>query len=187
MKKQTITISSELILEPFNISYDEVLFGLIQKNEEEIIRTCALVDTIKTIEDMRSYISREFRNPNRIGYVIRYRGKVIGETGIRKYPDASEDSYSSHIWIDKDYQRKGLGAQILKARIDYIFKELKAQTYIVSVKDFNKPCRDNLISAGFKFSSTYNSIVYGLLYYYRMERSKYDRLCRIEARSKAYG
>lgn len=77
-------------------------------------------------------------------------GQAIGFAGIKQIaPGVWEDS---GVALGPDFVGKGYGKQILRALIDYAFREQKAEKMIVSCRSENVPSRKAILACGFTYT-----------------------------------
>lgn len=147
MKKEQIIVDNDIILKPVENNHIKTLFKLYRENKVQLLHNRA-ESNHSTLSRFRDSLLGKTARQEGVYYTIFYKGEIIGSTSIRVCEGDLKDCYSSHIWIDKNYQRKGIAQKILKARMAYIFEILKGDYYFVAVMSHNIACQRNLEKAG---------------------------------------
>ena len=131
----------EYKLESYNDEYFETLYEMKKDNFKWYVEKIYGWDEKIQVEFQKKFI-KEHRNHIK---VVKYKDKVIGI--FTNYVDENNESIISLFCIDKQYQKRGIGTQILKAQLK-IKKQNKRNTVLQVFKE--NPARFLYKKVGFE-------------------------------------
>ena len=131
----------EYKLESYNDEYFETLYEMKKDNFKWYVEKIYGWDEKIQVEFQKKFI-KEHRNNIK---VVKYKDKVIGI--FTNYVDENNESIISLFCIDKQYQKRGIGTQILKAQLK-LDKQNKRNTVLQVFKE--NPARFLYKKVGFE-------------------------------------
>ena len=131
----------EYKLESYNDEYFETLYEMKKDNFKWYVEKIYGWDEKIQVEFQKKFI-KEHRNHIK---VVKYKDKVIGI--FTNYVDENNESIISLFCIDKQYQKRGIGTQILKAQLK-LDKQNKRNTVLQVFKE--NPARFLYKKVGFE-------------------------------------
>ena len=131
----------EYKLESYNDEYFETLYEMKKDNFKWYVEKIYGWDEKIQVEFQKKFI-KEHRNHIK---VVKYEDKVIGI--FTNYVDENNESIISLFCIDKQYQKRGIGTQILKAQLK-LDKQNKRNTVLQVFKE--NPARFLYKKVGFE-------------------------------------
>ena len=131
----------EYKLESYNDEYFETLYEMKKDNFKWYVEKIYGWDEKIQVEFQKKFI-KEHRNNIK---VVKYEDKVIGI--FTNYVDENNESIISLFCIDKQYQKRGIGTQILKAQLK-LDKQNKRNTVLQVFKE--NPARFLYKKVGFE-------------------------------------
>jgi ribosomal-protein-serine acetyltransferase len=126
MKRLEIPIDRDFVIRSWNLDDAAELFQLTDKNRKQLQEWLAWVPETKGEGDSRKFIQKclkEYREQTGLELGIWYKDKLIGCIGLHDFNKNSRRA-SIGYWLATEYQGKGIMTRVVKALIDFGFKNL---------------------------------------------------------------